>query len=370
MMRVRMLLISLVLTGAHGNPQQFVFSTLFTSQDVSTYLANASATADAVAWARNFGLGKVYLETFRDNQTAPSALLRAAKAAFESAGLVVVGCVCTSKIGVSSTNYTGVSNYAIAQTQAQTAQIFAYAAAHFDEIIIDDFFFTDDESAASKASLAARKVTLWPTGATPRTTTIDFDVGKDASCTGPRGCDWSYQRRAMMKAVAQRDVLAAAKAVNPQVTVILKFPNCALRHTNRNQLFPPKACAPPCLSFVRPAFDSRTITGYDHYQDHGYDVGALAEDGTGLFPAAWVGTETRDYVAGRAGCSWAESIPVTLGAFNLRWHASVRSGGKTALGSWYDTLCCSPASYVEQARQAVRCARHCLYRPTLAPTPA
>ena len=46
-------------------------------------------------------------------------------------------------------------------------------------------------------------------------------------------------------------------------------------------------------------------------------------------------------------------MPVTPGAFNLRWHASVRSGGATALGSWYDSLCTGPASYVEQARQAV-----------------
>ena len=53
------------------------------------------------------------------------------------------------------------------------------------------------------------------------------------------------------------------------------------------------------------------------------------------------------------GCSWSGDIPVTLGAINLRWHASVRSGGATALGSWYDSLCTGPASYVEQARQAV-----------------
>jgi hypothetical protein len=46
-------------------------------------------------------------------------------------------------------------------------------------------------------------------------------------------------------------------------------------------------------------------------------------------------------------------MPVTLGSFNLRWHASVRSGGRAPIGSWYDSLCTSPASYVEQARQSV-----------------
>ena len=46
---------------------------------------------------------------------------------------------------------------------AATAEIFAYAASHFDHVIIDDFFFTDDRSAASEASLASRSVTLYPT---------------------------------------------------------------------------------------------------------------------------------------------------------------------------------------------------------------
>ena len=311
----------LLATAAAPRP---TFSTLFTSQDVQTYLANATSTAVAVGWAQRMGLSKIYLETYRagggggtgPHPSPPPAMLRAAAAAFEAAGIRTAGCVCTTGIGVPSTEYPTVSNYAMRETQQATAEIFASAARIFDELIIDDFFFTTDASAASNASLASRTVTLYPTNYTNGTAVVPFTVGSDASCTGADGCAWSWQRRAMMHGVAQRDVLAAATAANPNVTVTLKFPNW-----------------------------------YDHYQDHGYDVGATAE----LFPATWVGTETRDYDASSwgPGCSWSGDMPVTLGNFNLRWHSSVRSGGATALGSWYDSLCTGPASYVEQARQAV-----------------
>ena len=126
------------------------------------------------------------------------------------------------------------------ETQQAVAEIFASAARIFDELIIDDFFFTTDASAASNASLASRTVTLYPTNYTNGTAVIPFSVGAATSCTGADGCgEKRWQRRAMMHGVAQRDVLAAATAANPNVRVTLKFPN-----------------------------------RYDHYQDHGYDVGA------------------------------------------------------------------------------------------------
>ena len=53
----------LLLTTAAAPPP--TFSTLFTSQDVQTYLANATSTAVAVGWAQRMGLSKIYLETYR-----------------------------------------------------------------------------------------------------------------------------------------------------------------------------------------------------------------------------------------------------------------------------------------------------------------
>ena len=114
----------------------------------------------------------MFLERIANLRQLFSLTLLTIGKAFRQAGFAVAGCVCTTGIGISSTGYSNVNNYAVAQTQVQTAGIFAYAAAHFDEIIIDDFFFTDDESAASNASLKARSVTLFPTPANGSTTTI------------------------------------------------------------------------------------------------------------------------------------------------------------------------------------------------------
>ena len=221
-MRVLLSLVLLVPI-AHGEP--FTTSVLFTAQDVVTHLANASGTSKAIDWAHHMSISKVYIESYRDGLTVPSVLLTAGRTAFEGAGFEVAGCVCTTKIGVASTGFQSVSNYAAQLTQNLTAAIFAYAAKHFDEVIIDDFFFTDDESEASQASLARRSVPLHATSFAPDARDESFKVVQDGSCVGPRSCDWSFQRRAMMKAVAERDVLAAAQTANPRCSVTLKFPN-------------------------------------------------------------------------------------------------------------------------------------------------
>ena len=109
------------------------FSTLFTSQDVQTYLANATSTAVAVGWAQRMGLSKIYLETYRagggggtgPHPSPPPAMLRAAAAAFQAVGIRTAGCVCTTGIGVPSTEYPTVSNYAMRETQQAVAEIFA-----------------------------------------------------------------------------------------------------------------------------------------------------------------------------------------------------------------------------------------------------
>ena len=77
----------------------------------------------AIAWAKDMRLSKVYLETYRDNFTAPSTILRDASAAFRAAGFVVHGCVCTTQIGTISTDMAMVSNYAVEATQRATAEI-------------------------------------------------------------------------------------------------------------------------------------------------------------------------------------------------------------------------------------------------------
>jgi hypothetical protein len=297
-----------------------IFSVLFTARDVATYLVNASSTDSAVQWIYGLGASKVYLETYRDGFTAPPYVLRDATAALRAAGLVVSGCICTTMIGEQSSTRDRTSNYLAAETQHGLARAFAYAAAHFDELIIDDWLFTTDVSAASNTSLANRQFTLYPSIFAPggKAESRTFIPSADASCTSPRGCAWSDQRRAVMLAVAQRHILGAALSSNPRCRLTLKFPNW-----------------------------------YDHYQDLGYDVVAEGR----LFPSIWVGTETRDFAPPSSACKWAAGVPATLGAFNLRWHAQVHrmASGKPPepIGAWYDALCSSPAAYLDQARQAV-----------------
>ena len=76
-------------TLATPTPPPPLFSVLFTAQDVATYAANASITAETLAWTASNRIDKVYLESYRDNFTVPSEILRAAKTAFEDAGVLV-----------------------------------------------------------------------------------------------------------------------------------------------------------------------------------------------------------------------------------------------------------------------------------------
>ncbi|HNY28213.1 MAG TPA: hypothetical protein PKH31_12615, partial [Candidatus Sumerlaeota bacterium] len=58
------------------------FSTLFTAQDVNRYLKDEKGLTDAVAWCRQTGVTKVYLEVFRGNFYAPKDTLIAARDRF------------------------------------------------------------------------------------------------------------------------------------------------------------------------------------------------------------------------------------------------------------------------------------------------
>ncbi len=73
------------------------FSTLFTAQDVRRYLSGDSGIDDAIAWCRQTGVTKVYIETFRDGYQAEHDALEHARTHFETAGFEVAGCVTTTR---------------------------------------------------------------------------------------------------------------------------------------------------------------------------------------------------------------------------------------------------------------------------------
>lgn len=187
----RVVLIAAIGANAAGAAEH-QFSTLFTAQDVRDRLSSAEGITAAVEWCKRTGIGKVYVENFRDGYQAEGAALLRARQAFSDAGFAVSGCVTTTGIGKRSTGWKPLSCYTNAGTQKQLQAIFEYAASLFDEIMIDDFWFTDCTC---------------------------------SECEAARGTQsWEDYRCDLMVRLSRERVLGAAKRVNAKVRLIIKYP--------------------------------------------------------------------------------------------------------------------------------------------------
>jgi hypothetical protein len=265
------------------------FSTLFTAQNVREYLASAEGLEAALAWCKQTGVTRVYLESFRDGYQAPRELLERARDRFRTEGLEVAGCVTTTRVGKRSTGWNIISCYTDPGTQDQLQKIFAYSAGLFDEIMIDDFWFTDCTCEACQAARQTRTVT----------------IGEHHYPTA--GDSWADYRGELMMRLSRERILEPARQVNCRVKVIIKYPQW-----------------------------------YDRFHERGYDVVRETAD----FDRIWVGTETRDYDDRRWG-----GTPQYEAYFLMRWLG--RLGGEKCGGGWYDPFGTTEATYIEQARQTV-----------------
>jgi hypothetical protein len=163
---------------------------------------------------------KIYLETSRDMIIADQASLDAGKKFFLSKGLKVSG-------GITWTvdEHNGVTFcYSDPKQMQKAIEIIQFTAKNFDEILFDDWGFT---SCKTDGAIAAK-----------------------GSQT------WSQYRLALMDKVG-RELVAAAKAANPKVKVIIKYPQW-----------------------------------YDNYQETGFNL----ETQPKYFDGIYTGTETRDPV--------------------------------------------------------------------------
>jgi len=251
------------------------FSTLFSAQDVRDRLSDQAGLDKAIQWCKQTAVTHVYVETFRDKYTAERSALERAKAAFEDAGIDVSGCVTPTQVGKIGTGWTSISCYTNIPTQQQLQEIFEYTASMFDEIMIDDFLFIDckcDECRAAKGDKS-----------------------------------WVEYRAELMLQVSRERILKPAKAVNPDVKIIIKYPQW-----------------------------------YDDFHNRGYEV--VRE--TAEYDKIWVGTETRDPDNPR----WGHKAQYEA-YFIMRWLGSI--GGEKTGGGWFDPYGTSPSTYVEQARQTV-----------------
>ncbi len=260
---------------ANENKDLLRISTLFTAQNVRAYLSTDEGINNAIAWCKETGVTHVFIETYRGRYTAERKVLQRAKSRFSAAGFEVSGCVTTTKIGKISTNWKEISCYTNKATQDELAKIFEYTASIFDEIMIDDFLFTDCECDECKKARGDKT--------------------------------WADYRCELMTKVNRDRILKAARVVNPDVKIIIKYPQW-----------------------------------YDNFHNRGYEVVQQTAD----FDKIWVGTETRDYDNAR----WGRKVQYEA-YYIMRWLGGI--GGPKTGGGWFDPYGTSENTYVEQARQTV-----------------
>lgn len=161
--------------------------------------------------------------------------------------------------------------YSKPDAEEKIRKIVRYSASLFDELVIDDFFFTHC---------------------------------KCPDCIKAKGSrSWKDFRLETMKKVGTHWVMEEAKKTNPNVKVILKYPNW-----------------------------------YDHYQDSGYNVELGA-----LFDGTYAGTETRDAIHTQ------QNLPRYSSYFVMQYIDHIHKGKLG--GGWFDGYDCLGHlnSFVEQA---------------------
>ena len=199
---------------------------------------------------------KVYLEVYRDRQFATDAEIDTIKKEFEARGIEVAGGMTLAAGGFNG--QFGTFDYEDPKDRAECRKAVEEAARHFNEVIMDDFFFYTSKSDADIAAKGARS--------------------------------WTQYRLDTMREVAQDLVLKPAKAVNPNVKVVIKYPNW-----------------------------------YEHFQGLGYDLDQNAQ----AFDGIYTGTETRDPVITDQLLQQYESYEI------VRYFDNIRPGANG--GGWVDT---------------------------------
>lgn len=260
---------------ANENRELFRIATLFTAQNVRDHLSSDEGIDNAIDWCKQTGVTHVFIESFRGNYTAERKTLAKAKARFKDAGFEVSGCVTTTRVGKISTGWKVISCYTNKKTQQQLQEIFEFTASIFDEIMIDDFLFTDCECDECKAARGDRS--------------------------------WADYRCDLMTRVSRERILKPARAVNPDVKIIIKYPQW-----------------------------------YDNFHNRGYEVLRQTAD----YDKIWVGTETRDYDNER----WGRKVQYEA-YYIMRWLGEI--GGPKTGGGWFDPYGTTEDTYVEQARQTI-----------------
>jgi hypothetical protein len=177
------------------------------------------------AWtviSQQLKVDKIYIETHRDNIIVDEAIIKKVKQFFESKGIKTAGGITYT---MNERNRFQTFCYSNPDERKKAKEIAELTARNFDEFILDDFFFT---SCKCDLCIAAKGTQSW----------TDF-------------------RLKLMTEAAENLIIKPAKAINPKVKVVIKYPNW-----------------------------------YEHFQGLGFNL----ETEPKLFDGIYTGTETRDPV--------------------------------------------------------------------------
>ncbi|MCM4172803.1 hypothetical protein DHD32_15025 [Arenibacter sp. TNZ] len=263
---------------AKQHQEDLTLSVYITAHSVERLLSTPEGRREATSLMMANGITKVYLEVYRSGLVVAPELLAETTKYFTQNGFEVVGGIATvpgGDIGVKQEGGLGWFNWQNPKTQQDMKKVMLDAAPIFDTFIVDDFLCTGDISLESKAAKGDRS--------------------------------WSDYRRQLMTELATSIFIDPAKSVNPDIHMIIKYPQW-----------------------------------YDRFHMFGYDV----ETGPKLFDEVWVGTETRGQYTQRFGF-----VQPYEGFVNYSWIKSM--AGKKIGGAWFDHGDCDALDFVEQAYQSV-----------------
>jgi hypothetical protein len=206
------------------------------------------------ALAKDLKIGKVYLETHRGMVMNDRETMLKAKRFFESRGIKTAG-------GITLVEDEGREFKSFCYTNPEHRQhvekVVRFTAGLFDELILDDFFFT---TCKAESEIEAKGKRTW----------TDF-------------------RLDLMREAAQSLVVGPAKAVNPRIKVVIKYPNW-----------------------------------YEHFPYAGFDLDAEPK----IFDGIYTGTETRDPIHTHQHLQEYQSYSI------MRYFENVKPGGNG--GGWVD----------------------------------
>jgi hypothetical protein len=181
------------------------FSTWFYVHNVRDLLSTGAGMAAALAWCRETGITKAYIESFRDGYQVEAALLEKVKRRFDRAGIETAGGITPTEFGKRSSGWRGATCYTDPASQDKFQAMVDHCVSVFDSVLVDDFFFTDCKCPECDAARASKTVRV---------------AGKKYPVAGD---SWpEYRSELMMQVLCS--AISRSRAVKSRARIELKYP--------------------------------------------------------------------------------------------------------------------------------------------------